>query len=56
MDGTVQLALTTGLTSFKTSAFTVFVAIIPLAMAVLITITLVRKGVKWFRGLAKLGR
>lgn len=56
MDATVQAALTTELTTFKSDTFVVFAAIIPIALAVLITITLVRKGVKWFRGLAKLGR
>jgi hypothetical protein len=56
MDSTVAGVLTTQLTTFKTDTLTTFAAIIPIAMIVLITITLVRKGVKWFRGLAKLGK
>jgi len=56
MDATVAALLTTQLGEFKSDAFTTFAAVIPLALAVLITITLVRKGIKWFRGLARLGR
>jgi hypothetical protein len=54
MDATVQAALTSGVTTFKSDAFTVLAAIFPIAILVTITLALTRKGVKWFRGLARI--
>jgi len=53
IDTTVQAALTAGLTTYKADSFVVLAAVIPIAILVTITFALVRKGIKSFRGVAR---
>jgi len=52
MDATVQAALVSGITDLKTSAFAVLAVVVPVALLALATPALLRKGIKWFRGIA----
>lgn len=52
MDATVQAALTTGLTDFKADAFSVLAVVVPVAILAMATPALLRRGIKWFRGIA----
>jgi len=54
MDATVQAALVSGVTDFKASAFSVLAVIVPLAILAMATPALLKKGIKWFRGIAHL--
>ena len=48
MNNLVHNALLDGLNSFKTDTLTTFNEVLPIALAVLITITVVIFGIKWF--------
>lgn len=54
-DNAVANEVYTGLGSFRDDAFTAFNTVIPIAMAVLITITIVFLAIRWFTRMA-LGR
>jgi hypothetical protein len=54
MDAGVASALAGGIQGFQTDAFTQLAIIVPLGIAVLITIVLVFRGLGWFKKLAGL--
>lgn len=54
MDAAVINAVTNGVTDFKTDSLTQLAAIIPLGLAVMITVILVFKTISWFKKLAGL--
>lgn len=47
----VITAITTGFTSVSTNAMTVIADIIPIAMGLFAAVWIVRKAVKWFKGM-----
>jgi len=54
MDAGVASALNTGITGFQTDAFTQLAIIVPLGIAVLVTIVLIFRSLGWFKKLAGL--
>lgn len=50
MDTTASAAVVSALGDFNTDAIAMFVLVIPLAMALIITIAVSKKAIKWFRG------
>ncbi len=49
----ITTAFTAGLTTIKTDTSSVIAAIIPISMAIAGSIFVVRKGMSWFKSLAK---
>lgn len=54
MDATVAAAVTSGVTSFKTDALAQLATVLPIGLAVTITVALLFKTIGWFRGLVKI--
>jgi hypothetical protein len=54
MDATVAGAVTTALTTFKTDALAQLATVVPLGIAVTISVALLFKTIGWFRGLVKI--
>jgi len=50
---TITTAFTTGLTSLSTSVMGVIAAIVPIALTIAGAIFAVKKGMSWFKSLAK---
>jgi hypothetical protein len=54
MDATVATAVGTALTGFKTDALSQLATVVPIGMAVAISVALLFKTIGWFRGLVKI--
>jgi len=54
MDATVATAVETAITSFKTDALTQLATVVPIGIAVTISVALLFKTIGWFRGLVKI--
>lgn len=54
MDPTVAGAVTTAITTFKTDALAQLAVVVPIGVAVVITVALLFKTIGWFRGLVKI--
>lgn len=50
---TIVTAFTTGLTTIKTDTTSIIAAIIPISMAIMGIIFVVKRGTGWFKSLAK---
>jgi hypothetical protein len=55
MDPTINNIMIQGVTTFKTDSISTFVSIIPLGLAVMITISLIGVGINFFKKISGLG-
>lgn len=56
MNETIGNTITSQLTTFKDDALTQFNTIIPLALGIVITVTIVFMAIHWFKGLSGVGK